>query len=197
MVGTRQIKEQTNLTGSRGRFSDREDKNSRHKTQGKLRLYIHTRCFCSRTSWALLWGQKKSWLMPCFATITKKKTRSKTTTGLANDSFSCHAALMQHRFLFGYLFLSCWQAFLQVEHCAVVHSHAVCIKYPLCLKWAPRGRPTRWPSHTFLNFKSCTFIPPCSDPQRLIWFGLWILNWPPNWALHTLYLLFLSVSSNA
>lgn len=114
----------------------------------------------------------------------KKKTRSKTTTGLANDSFSCHAALMRHRFLFGYLFLSCWQAFLQVEHCAVVHSHAVCIKCPLCPKWAPRGRPTRWPSHTFLNFKSCTFIPPCSDPQRLIWFGLWILNWPPNWALH-------------
>lgn len=114
----------------------------------------------------------------------KKKTRSKTTTGLANDSFSCHAALMQHRFLFGYLFLSCWKAFLQVEHCAVVHSHAVCIKCPLCLKWAPRGRPTRWPSHTFLNFKSCTFIPPCSNPQRLIWFGLWILNWPPNWALH-------------
>lgn len=54
----------------------------------------------------------------------------------------------------------------------------------LCLQWAPRGRPTRWPSHTFLSFKSCTFIPPCSDPQCLIWFDLWILNWPPNWALH-------------
>lgn len=64
-------------------------------------------------------------------------------------------------------------------------THTQSASSALCaLKWAPRGRPTRWPSHTFLNFKSCTFIAPCSDPQCLIWFGLWILNWPPNWALH-------------